>query len=216
MLKIRNSVFTQKELNPEVLNTVLTIESKLHDLNEGEKIEQIAVFTTEDLPFSLAAETITQSDFTQIATFFKEINFLDDYFFEKVMDQIDNEGVEYFTKFITANRAADIEAFMIRMAFGGFPFDNFDFRNKESQEALAFVTSYGYLPIYEIADIEKRNQSIKMICDNLIADLKIGDDTEMYQFFMCDALSDPSNSEFRILFWVTPNAIITFKSHVSV
>ncbi len=214
-MKIRNSVFTQKDINSDLLNTVLTIENKLYDLNEGEKLQQIMVFTTEDVPFSLAADTITQADFNQIAAFFKEINFLDDYYFENVMDQGD-DVVEYFTNFIAPNKASDIAALMMRSAFGGFAFENFDFRNKESQEALDFNTNYGYFPEYEIADIEKRNQCIETICANLISTLKIDADTEMYIYLMTDALCDPSNSEFRIPFWVTSNAIIAFKSHVSV
>jgi hypothetical protein len=211
MLKIRNSVFTQKELNPEALNTLLSLESKLYDLNEEAKLLKIAIFTTQDLPFSLAKDTLTENDFNEIVAFFKAINFIDDMELERIMEQDDK--LEEFVNYIVPGKTMeDVANMMKRYAFGGAAFDYFDFREKESERALDFANQ-SIFPIYEIADIEQRNECLEIIRTDIMAILNINAETEMYYFYMNDALCDPSNSEFSILFWVLPNAIITFKSY---
>lgn len=208
-LRLKNSIFIQKEMNNEVLNTLLDIESMLFEVNERSKLSNIATFTTKDLFFSLEKDSITDEDFRQMIDFFNEAGYFEDWQFQNMIERLDQ--IEYFKDYITVVTAANIEVVMKQLAFGGFEFENFDFRYKEDEQALDYIKHYGRLPTYEVTDIEQRNQCIESIYTNLMTDLNIDANTEIQQFLLNDALSDPSNSMFKIMFWVSENTIFVVK-----
>jgi hypothetical protein len=210
-IKLRKSLFTQKEMNAAELNTLLTIENMLFEVNERAKLEIISTFTTEDLSFSFDKGSIKIKDFTRIIDFFNEAGFLEEYQLENILACMDQ--FEYFKDWIMPVKASNIEVVMKQLAFGSFEFENFDFRDKENEQAKDYYTRYGRLPTYEVADIEQKNQCIENICTNLMSDLGIDADTEIQQLLLNDALSDPGRSTFRILFWIKGNTIFAVKNY---
>jgi hypothetical protein len=209
-IKLRNSVFTEKEMNTAELNTLLSIENMLFEVNERTKLEHISTFITEDLSFSLDKDSLTIEDFAQIIDFFNEAGFLEEYQLKNILEQMDQ--FEYFKDWFMPVKASNIEVVMKQLAFGSFEFENFDFRDKENERALEYHAHYGQLPTYEVADIEQKNQCIENICANLMTDLGIDADTEIQQLLLNDALSDPGKSIFKILFWIKGNTIFVVKN----
>jgi L-ribulose-5-phosphate 3-epimerase UlaE len=78
------------------------------------------------------------------------------------------------------------------------------------------MNNYGDLPIYEVADVTRRNILIQKVVQTCFKKLNIGAGETIFKNFLTETLSDASNSPLMIHFWTTEKAIIAVKAYCEV
>jgi hypothetical protein len=214
ILNLHTAIFQEKKVAPKLIKEFLALEQKLYDLNgTGTKLEKIAVFSTED-SFLFNPETLNQQNFIEYLIFFCEIDFITEEQSARILE--DNDCLSMFKRYVKKSNVSNIEATFLSAAFGSQSFSEFDYTNKTDERAQDFINNYGDLPIYEVADVKRRNLLIKKVVQTCSKKLNIAVGQPIFKSFLTETLSDASNSPLVIHFWTTEKAIIAVKAYCEV
>ena len=214
LLNLHEALFQAKKIAPKLTKELLALEQKLYDLNgTGTKLEKIAILST-DMPFLFNPETWNQQNFIEILTFFREIEFITEEQSARILE--DSNCLSMFKRYVKKSDISNIEAVFLSAAFGSQSFSEFDYTNKTDERAQDFMNNYGDLPVYEVAEITRRNELIKKVVQTCSKKLNLAVGQPIFRSFLTETLSDASNSPLVIHFWTTENAVIAVKAYCAV
>jgi hypothetical protein len=214
LLNLHTAVFQEKKIAPKLIQELLALEQKLYNLNgRGTKLEKIMMFST-DMPFHFNIETLNQTYFVEILDFFRNIEFITEPQSLQILEE--NNALSYFKKYVKKSDASDMKATFLSAGFGSQSFSEFDYANKTDERAQEFINNYGELPVYEVADVTRRNLLIQKVVQTAFKKLNIGAEQPILRSFLTETLSDASNSPLLIYFWTTEKAIIAVKAYCEV
>jgi hypothetical protein len=208
------ALFQAKKIAPKLTQELLALEQKLYNLNgTGTKLEKIAFLAT-DMPFSLNLETLNQADFVEILTFFRDIQFITEAQLFQILEE--KNSLSFFKRYIKKSDVADMAATFSSAAFGCQSFSEFDYANKTGERAQDYINNYGELPVYEVADVTRRNQLLQKVVQTGFKKLNLNAKQPIFKGFLTETLSDASNSPLVIHFWITEKAVIAVKAYCEV
>jgi hypothetical protein len=211
-VNLQTSLFQEQKIAPKLTKELLALEQKLYDLNgTGTKLEKIAFFST-DMPFLFNPETLNQQNFIEILKLFRDIAFISEEQSNRILEESDS--LSFFKRYIRKSDASNMEGTILSAAFGSQSFSEFDYANKTDERAQDFINNYGDLPVYEVADVARRNLLIKKVVQTCSKKLNLGQ--PIFKCFLTETLSDASNSPLVIHFWTTEKAIIAVKAYCEV
>ena len=166
------------------------------------------------MPFLFNPETWNQQNFIEILTFFREIEFITEEQSARILE--DSNCLSMFKRYVRKTDVSNLEPTFIQAAFGSQSFSEFDYANKTDERAQDFINNYGDLPIYEIADVTRRNILVKKVVQTSLKQLQMTVKQIVTRSFLTETLSDASNSPLVIHFWTTEKTIIALKAYCEV
>lgn len=206
MAKIQTSSFT-KHTVPEIDSLaieLLTIETKLGELNEASYIKNFAIYQSD---VALDMSRLEESNIIELFNFFKAMGQLADSEAENGIESASDNFAE-FAAYIQS--VESIHPRLSEQAFGSFAFSQFDYRYKDSEEALAYQNE-GYPQLeYEVSEIERRDELLKQLA--AAAGLVLAD-SPVQQYYLCSSMSDPSNATEEVSFWIQDKLMIACTSY---
>jgi hypothetical protein len=214
LLNLHTGIFQKKNVAPKLTKELLVLEQKLYDLNgTGTKLEKIAIFSTEG-SFLFNPETLNKQNFIEILTFFRDIEFITEEQSARILEE--SNCLSMFKRYVKKSDVPNMEATFLSAAFGSQSFSEFNYANKTDERAQDFINNYGDLPVYEVADVARRNVLIKKLVQTCSKKLNLGAGQPIFKSFLTETLSDASNSPLVIYFWTTEKAIIAVKAYCEV
>jgi hypothetical protein len=214
VLNLHTALFQPQKIAPKLTKELLALEQKGYDCNgTGTKLEKIGIFCT-DMPFSLPFETLNQANFVEILTFFYNIEFITEEQRSMILEE--SNSLSFFKRYIKKMDVSRIESTFLEAAFGSQAFSEFDYAHKTGERAQDYRNNYGDLPIYEVADITRRNYLIRKIVQTCLKKLNMYAGQTLWKGFLTETLSDASNSPLVIHFWMSEKAIMGIKAYCAV
>jgi hypothetical protein len=200
-------------------NTLVEMEQNFYNQQNGSasKLTHLKCFklTEEDIS-ALQQENLN----TEILCDFGRILQQYDIITSSQMEDCITDFEEYATAFfqhyysISDSFSMDsIESALNRSAFGGSFFEEFDYKEPSSAQAMALKESYGSFPKYAIEDIDQRNAYIKEVA--ALFRTKANESTHKHTgitFSYGCSLSDTSNSDWLVKVFIENTYMLVYNT----
>ncbi|MEN9609636.1 MAG: hypothetical protein RLZZ628_450 [Bacteroidota bacterium] len=211
---LHSAVFQVQKIAPKLIQELVALEQKLYNLNgSGTRLEKIVVLKTE-MPFSDSLESFNPADFAELLTFFCKLDFITEAQSLQISEQ--SNSLSFFKRYVKKSDVSGMAATFLSAAFGSALFSEFDYTDKTNERAQDFMNNYGNLPVYEVADVTRRNQLIQKVVQTCVKKLNWSKNQPFVKGFLTETLSDASNSPLVIHFWMAEKAIIAVKAYSEV